>query len=117
MLPGVVPYPPDFAERYRAKGYWQDRSLALEFDAVFKRYADRTAVIDRDQTITFAELNRLSTNLALNLLEMGFKPLDRVIIQLPNVAEFIVLYFALQKIGCIPVAALPTHRYAEISQF
>ena len=26
--PGVVPFPPEFAERYRAKGYWQDRSLA-----------------------------------------------------------------------------------------
>src|SRR5262249_12313464 len=30
---------------------------------------------------------------------------------------FVVLYFALQKIGCIPIAALVTHRYAEISQF
>jgi 2,3-dihydroxybenzoate-AMP ligase len=38
-------------------------------------------------------------------------------VQLPNVAEFVILYFALQKIGCIPIAALPSHRYAEISQF
>ena len=37
--------------------------------------------------------------------------------QLPNVAEFVILYFALQKIGAIPIAALVTHRYAEISQF
>ena len=36
---------------------------------------------------------------------------------LPNCAEFVLLYFALQKIGCIPIAALVTHRYAEISQF
>ncbi len=36
---------------------------------------------------------------------------------LPNVAEFVILYFALQKIGCIPIAALVTHRFAEISQF
>jgi 2,3-dihydroxybenzoate-AMP ligase len=33
------------------------------------------------------------------------------------VAEFVILYFALQKIGCIPIAALVTHRFAEISQF
>jgi 2,3-dihydroxybenzoate-AMP ligase len=117
MLDGVVPFPPDFAARYRAKGYWRDQSLAHEFDVVFKRYAGRVAVIDRDRSITFAELDRLSTNLALNLLEMGLKPLDRMVIQLPNVAEFIILYFALQKIGCIPIAALATHRYAEISQF
>ncbi len=47
----------------------------------------------------------------------GLKPLDRVVVQLPNVAEFVILYFALQKIGAIPIAALTTHRYAEISQF
>ena len=117
MLQGVVPFPPDYAARYRAKGYWQDQSLAQEFDVVFKRYASRVAVVDRDRSITFAELDRLSSNLALNLLDMGLKPLDRVVIQLPNVAEFIILYFALQKIGAIPIAALATHRYAEISQF
>jgi len=47
----------------------------------------------------------------------GLVPLDRVVVQLPNVAEFVILYYALQKIGCIPIAALVTHRYAEISQF
>src|SRR3989449_9737314 len=36
---------------------------------------------------------------------------------LPNCAEFALLYFALQKIGAIPIAALVTHRYAEINQF
>ena len=45
------------------------------------------------------------------------QPLDRVVVQLPNVAEFVILYFALQKIGGIPIAALVTHRFAEISQF
>ena len=38
-------------------------------------------------------------------------------VQLPNVVEFVILYFGLQKIGCIPIAALPSQRYAEISQF
>jgi 2,3-dihydroxybenzoate-AMP ligase len=38
-------------------------------------------------------------------------------VQLPNVVEFVYLYFALQKIGCIPIMALPTHRYREMSQF
>src|SRR5262249_40485749 len=41
----------------------------------------------------------------------------RVVPQLPNVVEFAYLYFALQKIGAIPIAALVTHRYHEISQF
>ena len=117
MLEGFVPFPPEYAARYRAKGYWQDRSLAQEFDTVFKTYADRVALIDGDVSFTYAELDRVTTNLALNLLELGLQPLDRVVPTLPNVHEFVVLYFALQKIGCIPIAALVTHRYAEISQF
>ena len=35
MLEGVVRFPPEFAARYRAKGYWEDRSLADTFDEVF----------------------------------------------------------------------------------
>jgi 2,3-dihydroxybenzoate---[aryl-carrier protein] ligase len=117
MLEGVVPFPPDFAARYRAKGYWQDKSLRDEFAAVFKKFGPRVCIIDRGRQITYAELDALSTNLALNLLELGFKPLDRVVLTLPNVAEFVILYFALQKISCIPIAALATHRYNEVSQF
>ena len=117
MLEGFVPFPEDYAARYRAQGYWRDQSLAQEFAAVFERYAERTALIDGEPRYTYAQLDAVSSNLALNLLELGLKPLDRVVPTLPNVAEFVVLYFALQKLGCIPIAALVTHRYAELSQF
>jgi 2,3-dihydroxybenzoate-AMP ligase len=117
MLDGVVPFPPEFARRYREKGYWRDQSLAQEFAAVFDRYADRVALIDGERRYTYRDIDRLTDNLALNLLELGLAPLDRVVPTLPNVAEFVILYFALQKIGAIPIAALVTHRYAEISQF
>src|ERR1700731_3722799 len=117
MLEGMVPFPPEFAQRYRERGYWADKSLAEEFDAVFKRYSDRVALIDGNRSFTYAEVDRLSSNLALNLLAAGLRPLDRVVVQLPNVAEFVILYFGLQKVGAIPITALPSHRYAEISQF
>ena len=116
-LPGVVPFPPEFARRYREQGYWQDKSLAQEFAGVFKKYGERIALIDGEREFTYADIDRLSDNLALNLLELGLKPLDRVVPTLPNVAEFVLLYFALQKIGAIPIAALVTHRFAEINQF
>jgi len=117
MLEGMVPFPPEFAQRYRERGYWKDKSLAEEFDVVFKRYSDRVAVIDGNRSFTYADVDRLSSNLALNLLAAGLRPLDRVVVQLPNVAEFVILYFGLQKMGAIPIAALTLHRYAEISQF
>src|SRR5713226_845062 len=117
MLEGVVPFPPDFARRYREKGYWQDRSLAQEFTAAFRLFKENPFLVDQNRTYTYGEIDRLTDNLALNLLELGLRPLDRVVPALPNCAEFVLLYFALQKIGAIPIAALATHRYAEISQF
>ncbi|NDY90343.1 (2,3-dihydroxybenzoyl)adenylate synthase [Ideonella livida] len=121
MLDGFVPFPPAFAAQYRAAGYWQDRSLAQEYAAVFQRFAPRTALIDAgaqgERRWTYAQLDAASDNLALNLLDLGLRPQDRVVPTLPNVAEFVILYLALQKIGAIPIAALVTHRFAEISQF
>jgi 2,3-dihydroxybenzoate-AMP ligase len=117
MLDGVVRFPPEFAARYRAKGYWEDRALRDVFADVFAKYSDRVAIIDGDESVTYAQLDERSERLALNLLDEGLKPLDRVVMQLPNVVEFAYLYFALQKTGCIPIMALPTHRYREISQF
>ncbi|MDZ5461132.1 (2,3-dihydroxybenzoyl)adenylate synthase [Azohydromonas lata] len=116
-MDGFVPFPEDFSRRYRAQGYWQDRSLAQEFSAVFQRFGPRTALIDGKRRYTYAQLDALSDNLALNLLALGLRPRDRVVPTLPNVAEFVILYFALQKMGAIPIAALVTHRFAEINQF
>jgi 2,3-dihydroxybenzoate---[aryl-carrier protein] ligase len=116
-LDGVVPFPPEFAAAYRAKGYWRDRPLRDEFDDVFDRYAERVAVIAGDERITYAQIKSRAERLALNLLDLGLEPLDRVVVTLTNVPEFVYLYFALQKIGAIPICALPSHRYHEIRQF
>jgi len=117
VLEGVVPFPPEFAKLYREKGYWIDKTLAQEYRTAFDRYEKRVALLDRDRSFTYGELDRMSDNLALNLLQVGFRPLDRFVVQLPNVSEFVVLYLALQKIGGILIAALMPHRFAEISQF
>ncbi len=117
MLEGVVPFPPEFAKRYREKGYWKDRSLRDEFADVFAKFGPRTAFLEGERSFTYADVDRISTQLALNFLELGLKPLDRVVMTMPTVIEFVFAYFALQKIGAIPIAALATHRFAEVSQF
>ncbi len=118
MLEGFVPFPPEFAARYRAEGYWQDRPLRDLFaEKVFAPFAGRIAVCDGDVSVTYADLDATAERLALNLWDLGLRPLDRVVVMLPNVIEFVYLYFALQKLGAIPICALTTHRYHELSQF
>ncbi len=117
-IEGVVPHPPEFARRWREKGYWRDRSLAAEFWEIFERYGDRIAVSDeRGRSRTYAELGMRAARLAANLYGLGLRTRDRVVLQLPNTIEFVETYFALQKLGVIPIAALPAHRYHEVSQF
>ena len=116
-LDGVVPFPPDFVARYRAKGYWEDRSLAGVFQDVFATFAGRTALIAGSEHVTYRELAGRVERLARHFLELGLRPLDRVVVQLPNVPEFVSVYFALQRVGAIPVMALPPHRYREIKYY
>ena len=75
-LDGVVPFPPDFVERYRAKGYWEDRSLAGVFQDVFATFAGRTALIAGSEHITYRELAGRVERLARHFLELGLRPLE-----------------------------------------
>lgn len=117
MLDGVIPYPSEFVARYRALGYWEDRSLATFFDEVCTQFSEWVAVVAGDERITYRQLAQRAERLALHLLDLGLRPRDSIVMQLPNVPEFVYLYLALQKIGVIPVMALPPHRYTEISHF
>jgi 2,3-dihydroxybenzoate-AMP ligase len=117
VLDGVTPVPAEFAARYRERGYWADQPLFEGFTGALARYADRTALVDDDGPVTYRELSERSAHLARVLLDLGFGPLDRIIVQLPNTAMFAYLYFALQRIGAAPVLALPGHRKREITQF
>ena len=113
----VTPFPPEFAARYRARGYWADRPLIAHFLDAFEQFADRVAVIDDTGSYTYAELAGASQRVALNLLDLGLQSGDRVVLQLPNTRFFASLYFGLQRIGAIPIMALPSHRYRELRQF
>ena len=116
-LIGITPFPPDFAARYRARGYWEDVPLGQFYDRVFTEHADRLALISGDQRVTYRQLKQRVDRLALHLLEQGVAPLDRWVLQLPNVPEFVFLYFALQRLGAIPIMALSGHRWNEINAF
>lgn len=114
---GVVPFPPELAARYRRLGYWRDETLDQVFSELFDRHRDRIALLSPDHAITYGELGRRSNSMAGALYERGLRPLDRVVLHLPNGPEFIQLYFALQKLGVIPILALAPHRRLEIDHF
>lgn len=113
-------WPADFAARYRAAGYWQGETFGQMLRARAVQYPDRVAVVDpagAGRRWTYAELDRRADRLAAGLRDSGIGRGDRVVVQLPNVAEFFEVVFALFRIGALPVFALPAHREVEIGYF
>ncbi|CAM2921359.1 AMP-binding protein [Prescottella defluvii] len=121
-LAGVEPYPPEFAQRYRNAGYWTDETFAGFLPARAAQYPDHTAVTGTGEggvrrTLTYRELNDNAGVLAAGLLRLGIRPGDRVVLQIPNMPEYVELLFAVFTIGALPVFALPAHRRAEVGYF
>ncbi|MFD9961751.1 (2,3-dihydroxybenzoyl)adenylate synthase [Amycolatopsis sp. NPDC058986] len=114
MLDGCVPCPAEDAARYRAAGYWRGELLG---DLLRRRAATlggKEALIGETTRLTYAELDRRADRLAAGLRGLGIAPRDRVVVQLPNIPEFVVVCFALFRLGALPVFALPAHRGNEI---
>ncbi len=116
-LDGVVPFPPEFQRRYRERGYWEDRTMDEVFSEAFALHGDRTALIFGEATISYRQLSSQVERLAGWLWEMGLRPLDRVVVHLPNRPEFVYLHFALQRLGVVPIMALAAHRRYEIDHY
>ncbi|MFI6044563.1 (2,3-dihydroxybenzoyl)adenylate synthase [Nocardia sp. NPDC051321] len=114
MLDGFVPWPPDFAERYRNAGYWNGISLGQLLADSARRRPDKVAAVDMTRRVSYLELVDEADRIAAGLLELGIGWRDRVVLHLPNVVDFLTTIFALFTIGAIPVMALPGHRRDEI---
>ena len=117
MLAHCTPWPAALAETYRRKGYWQGESLASMLAARAATHPERMAVICARQRWTYRQLWAEVEHLARGFAGLGISTGDRVVVQLPNCAEFLSVVFALFRLGALPVFALPAHRRLEISYF
>jgi 2,3-dihydroxybenzoate-AMP ligase len=114
VLDGFIPWPPEFARRYRERGYWRGVTLGDALHESFVASAERLAVVDGERRVTYAELGRLCDRLALHFMNLGIARGAPVVFQLPNVLEFVIAYIACLRVGAIPLTCLPAHRQAEI---
>ncbi|MEV6166716.1 (2,3-dihydroxybenzoyl)adenylate synthase [Streptomyces sp. NPDC051954] len=122
LAPGVdaPTWPEEFAERYRAEGYWRGETFGGVLRERAAGHPDRIALIDpapERRTWTYRELDERADRLAAGFAARGISRGDRVVVQLPNVGEFIEVVFGLFRIGALPVYALPAHRESEIGHF
>ncbi|MFB8005694.1 (2,3-dihydroxybenzoyl)adenylate synthase [Nocardia sp. NPDC056000] len=115
MLAGCTPWPDDTAARYRRLGIWRGEALDTVLTRSAERDRDAIALVHDDRRISFGELDAWVTRLAAGFAHNGVAPGDRVLVQLPNIPEFVAVVFALVRAGAIPVFSLIAHRHTEIS--
>lgn len=116
-IKGFTPFPTDRAAEYRRRGYWRGVRLDSILRDAATNWPERTAVIDPLGAITFADLDTRADRSAAGLIDLGIRPGDRVLLQLPNSTAFAVALFALLRAGAVPVMCLPGHRGAELDHF
>ncbi|HEY9509925.1 MAG TPA: amino acid adenylation domain-containing protein, partial [Verrucomicrobiae bacterium] len=79
--------------------YDREASISQLFEAQVEKTPDATALIFRDQMISYRELNQRANRLARRLTESGIKPETRVGVALERSPEMIVALLAILKAG------------------
>ncbi len=107
---------------YRAEGWWGDDTADDLFRRALDARPDELALVDpanradlgmgAPRRLTWRELDDVVDRMASGLLRLGIGRDDLVMVQLPNVAELIVTYLAVGRIGAI-ISPLPVQYRAH----
>lgn len=79
-----------------------------------KKYPSNVCIHYQGKTLTYAEVDDLSSRFAAFLIGSGIKRGDRVAIFLPNIPQFIISYFGILKAGAIVVTCSPLYKEREL---
>ncbi|MFM5095828.1 (2,3-dihydroxybenzoyl)adenylate synthase [Aeromonas rivipollensis] len=110
-------WPEELAQQYRAKGYWRGEPLTAMLARQCELAPDAEAILCGERSFSYLELDAASSRLAGRLAHCGLGVGDTALVQLPNVAEFYLVFFALLKAGIAPVNALFSHNRLELLSY
>jgi 2,3-dihydroxybenzoate-AMP ligase/mycobactin salicyl-AMP ligase len=103
------------ARQYSRNKWWLGMTLGDILDRTADVFPNREALVDDRVRLTYSELRNTVDQTATGLMNLGIEKGDTVLLQLPNWAEYVYSYFALQKIGGIPVVLISGYRQLEVS--
>jgi long-chain acyl-CoA synthetase len=79
-----------------------------------EKYADQTAFIFMGKSMTFGEVDRLSTQFAAYLQSRGLEPGDRIALMMPNMLQYPIALFGCLRAGLILVNTNPLYTPREM---
>ncbi|MFJ8257116.1 AMP-binding protein [Peribacillus asahii] len=102
----------EYVEKYQS--IWPNRTILDYLNEAIANHPDKVAIIDKKSRYTYREVGKLVDRVALGLLKIGLGKGDVISIQLPNWNEFIILHYAVTRIGAITNPLIPIYRDREI---
>jgi long-chain acyl-CoA synthetase len=78
------------------------------------KYADNTAFVFMGKSMTFGEVDRLSTQFAAYLQSRGLEPGDRIALMMPNMLQYPIALFGALRAGLILVNTNPLYTPREM---
>ena len=102
------------AALYTKYRWWLGLPLGDLVDRAADIFPRKEAIVDDRVRLTYASLREGVDRLANGLMKLGIEKGDAVLLQLPNWAEYVYSYFALQKIGAIPVVLISGYKQLEV---
>jgi long-chain acyl-CoA synthetase len=78
------------------------------------RYGSRPCISYQGRTMTYEEVDELSSRFAAGLVNLGLKRGDRVAVFLPNIPQFVISYFGTLRAGGIVVPCSPLYKEREL---
>ena len=108
--PNEVPSSAHLPDQLNIASYFIDRNLELGRQ-------DKIAIYEQGRQLRYGQLAEMVNRVGNALQSLGVQPEDRVLLALPDSAEFVAIFFGVAKIGAIPVPLNPATRPGDFLYF
>jgi long-chain acyl-CoA synthetase len=84
------------------------------FERACAKYPDNIAIVYLGEKFSYTEIKDLVDRFATALFDLGVRKNHKVMLYIPNCPQFIIGYFAAQRVGAVPVPVSPIYTPHEI---
>jgi benzoate-CoA ligase len=101
--------PLEIPEQFNLAEYFLDRPA--------RAHPARAAILGEPEPLTYGEMQSMANRVGNSLRALGCEPGERVLIVLPDSAEFIAAFFGATKIGAVAVPVNPMTRSGDYAYY
>jgi cyclohexanecarboxylate-CoA ligase len=111
----AVRFAPGYAEEMRGRGIWNDDTVPRWLARYAHETPGKPAIVGPGETLSYAEAFSRAERLARALTALGLRKGDVIAIQLPNVPELMLAYFAATMMGAVLAPMHMPYRARELA--